>query len=105
MRKGKDSAIPSYVSNDDKRVFYGQHKEKSDICRSNKGQWDFLVSNYGGKLLSAIVVLGGVDAEGRKKIENRIECLENGGNFGKASRGEIKIVCYDYWFFEYKRVL
>lgn len=45
-----------------------------------------------GKLWSAIVALGVVDAEGRSKLVSMIENLEKGGGIGGEVRMENKIV-------------
>src|SRR4051812_32252839 len=67
-------------------TFYGQHSEESDICRSNKRQWEVLNRDYEEKLLSAIVALGVVDKEGRSNLENRILCLENGEKVSRRAK-------------------
>lgn len=62
---------------------YGAHNEESDICRNNGRLWEFLDYKINGKLLSAIVAFGVVDAEGRNNLESQLDHLEKEGGINK----------------------
>lgn len=49
VRKGADSVSMEKGISGETKEFSGQHSEESDICRSNKRQWEVLNSNYGEK--------------------------------------------------------
>lgn len=72
--------------------YYGNHREESDIRRNNFKQWECMEKDVMRKLMSAIVALGVLDAEGRDKLISRIENLENGGGIERQVRREFKMV-------------